>query len=78
MFFSVANLLYLSSYGKYLKLRCLLMEALLNVQPALEDPSPRVKPVPKTQHHLRHVYHPSGDGTDENLLILLHGLGKLS
>lgn len=54
------------------------MESLLNVQPATADPSPRVKPPPKTQHLLKHVYHHSEDGSDENLLILLHGLGKLT
>ncbi|CDO76512.1 hypothetical protein BN946_scf184712.g2 [Trametes cinnabarina] len=37
---------------------------------------PRVKPVPKSSGvPVPFVYHPSDDGTDENLLILLHGLG---
>lgn len=54
-----------------------LMETLLNVQPAKEDCSPRVKSPPKSQNTLKHVYHASEDGTDENLLILLHGLGEL-
>ena len=54
------------------------MESLLNVQPAPEDPSPRIKPAPKTQILPKYVYHASEDGTDENLLILLHGLGELT
>lgn len=40
--------------------------------------SPRVKPPPKSGRGKISVpfsYIPSGDGTDENLLILLHGLG---
>ncbi|KAJ8093503.1 hypothetical protein AAF712_002282 [Marasmius tenuissimus] len=39
---------------------------------------PRVKPVPKEgkeQIPTKFNYYPSDDGTDENLLILLHGLG---
>jgi hypothetical protein len=60
-----------------LKPRFSLMES-LTVQPTSEDPSPRVKPVPKIQHLFRHIYHASEDGTDENLLILLHGLGELT
>ncbi|KAF9265837.1 alpha/beta-hydrolase [Marasmius fiardii PR-910] len=37
---------------------------------------PRVKPAPKTnQIPTAFSYFPSDDGTDENLLILLHGLG---
>lgn len=39
-------------------------------------PSPRVKPAPQTSViHTQFSYSPSDDGTDENLLILLHGLG---
>ncbi|KAG2064575.1 hypothetical protein BDR04DRAFT_1109915 [Suillus decipiens] len=39
-------------------------------------PSPRVKPAPQTSSiHTQFSYFPSDDGTDENLLILLHGLG---
>ncbi|KAL1938084.1 hypothetical protein VTO73DRAFT_11913 [Trametes versicolor] len=37
---------------------------------------PRVKTPPKSSAiSVPFVYHPSDDGTDENLLILLHGLG---
>jgi hypothetical protein len=40
-------------------------------------PSPRVKPAPQTSViHTQFSYSPSDDGTDENLLILLHGLGE--
>ncbi len=39
-----------------------------------ESPSPRQKTVPKNLP-VPFIYHPSDDGTDENLLILLHGLG---
>ena len=39
--------------------------------------SPRVKPAPsKDAIPVPFDYAPSDDGTDENLLILLHGLGK--
>ncbi|OAX36903.1 alpha/beta-hydrolase [Rhizopogon vinicolor AM-OR11-026] len=39
-------------------------------------PSPRVKPAPQTSSiRTQFSYFPSDDGTDENLLILLHGLG---
>lgn len=39
-------------------------------------PSPRVKPAPQTSAiRTQFSYSPSDDGTDENLLILLHGLG---
>ena len=39
--------------------------------------SPRVKPAPtKDAISVPFDYAPSDDGTDENLLILLHGLGK--
>ncbi|KAF8166380.1 hypothetical protein BJ912DRAFT_863162 [Pholiota molesta] len=38
--------------------------------------SPRVKPAPQTSEIPgKFFYSPSDDGTDENLLILLHGLG---
>ncbi|KAI0753778.1 hypothetical protein C8Q74DRAFT_1211068 [Fomes fomentarius] len=38
--------------------------------------TPRVKTPPKSSAiPVPFVYNPSGDGTDENLLILLHGLG---
>ncbi|PPQ90309.1 hypothetical protein CVT25_007894 [Psilocybe cyanescens] len=41
-----------------------------------QDSSPRVKPTPKTSKiQGSFSYTPSDDGTDENLLILLHGLG---
>ena len=40
------------------------------------SPLPRVKPAPSSSAiSVPFVYTPSGDGTDENLLILLHGLG---
>lgn len=41
--------------------------------------NPRVKPVPTLGEQTIPTpfsYLPSGDGTDENLLILLHGLGE--
>lgn len=45
-------------------------------QPARSN-SPKKKPAPrKGKCPLEFVYHPSHDGTDENLLILLHGLGE--
>lgn len=42
-----------------------------------ESASPRQKTVPKNLP-IPFMYHPSDDGTDENLLILLHGLGASS
>lgn len=40
-------------------------------------PSPRVKPAPQASSiRTQFSYFPSDDGTDENLLILLHGLGE--
>lgn len=39
---------------------------------------PRIKPSPKSSKLVgQFFYAPSDDGTDENLLILLHGLGLL-
>ena len=39
--------------------------------------SPRIKPAPKSSNvPLVFSYTPSDDGTDENLLVLLHGLGQ--
>lgn len=39
--------------------------------------TPRRKPRPKTDSiKFKHTYTPSQDGIDENLLILLHGLGE--
>lgn len=39
---------------------------------------PKVKPPPKTAKiPSQFSYDPSDDGTDENLLIFLHGLGRL-
>ena len=52
------------------------MEPVLNVRPSTEDTTPRVKPVPTVSKPLGQIYFPSDDGTDENLLILLHGLGE--
>jgi len=41
------------------------------------EPTPRVKPAPtRSAIPVPFSYSPSDDGTDENLLILLHGLGK--
>ena len=41
------------------------------------NPVPRVKPLPKDSSiPLPFFYAPSDDGVDENLLILLHGLGE--
>ena len=41
--------------------------------------APRVKLAPTDKGiGVPFVYTPSDDGTDENLLILLHGLGKLA
>jgi hypothetical protein len=38
---------------------------------------PRIKPVPKTSVvPIPFTYIPSDDGTDENLLMILHGLGR--
>ena len=51
-------------------------EITLHEVPALV--TPRVKNPPKqgkASISVPFVYTPSGDGTDENLLILLHGLG---
>lgn len=50
--------------------------AQFNVQPVLHDTMSRVKRVPKPPAALVHTYNSSDDGTDENLLILLHGLGE--
>ena len=39
--------------------------------------TPKIKPPPvKGKLPLDFTYHPSPDGIDENLLIMLHGLGK--
>ncbi|KAI0050265.1 hypothetical protein FA95DRAFT_1555768 [Auriscalpium vulgare] len=48
-----------------------------HVRPAAAaPPGPRVKPQPKVSAlSSPFTYNPSDDGTDENLLILLHGLG---
>ncbi|KAJ7507200.1 hypothetical protein B0H11DRAFT_1970674 [Mycena galericulata] len=41
-----------------------------------DNSSPRVKPPPRTEKiPVPFFYAPSDDGTDENILILLHGLG---
>ncbi|PIL26395.1 hypothetical protein GSI_12152 [Ganoderma sinense ZZ0214-1] len=43
---------------------------------ASSDTTPKTKPAPKASAiPVPFVYHPSDDGTDENLLVLLHGLG---
>lgn len=52
----------------------------LTVGPETQPPRsdiPKEKPAPeKGKFPLKFVYHPSPDGIDENLLIMLHGLGK--
>lgn len=51
-------------------------ERVLSVAPAIVDPVPRTKPVPsRAGIGLEFVYAPSDDGVDENLLVVLHGLG---
>lgn len=41
------------------------------------NPIPKVKPAPKKNKiPSDFVYVPSDDGTDENLLVMLHGLGR--
>jgi len=50
------------------------MSTQLTVRPAV-DPIPPVKQAPTPLKSLKHIYQPSDDGSDENLLILLHGLG---
>ena len=46
---------------------------------ASSAPTPKTKPLPKASAiPVPFVYHPSDDRTDENLLILLHGLGEQS
>jgi len=48
----------------------------ITVQEAQSNHSPRRKPPPrKTSIKVPFEYTPSDDGTDENMLILLHGLG---
>ncbi|TFY77233.1 hypothetical protein EWM64_g6778 [Hericium alpestre] len=51
------------------------MSTEFHVREAANEPSPRVKPTPKSSSiPVPFSYTPSNDGTDENLLILLHGL----
>ncbi|CAE6485388.1 unnamed protein product [Rhizoctonia solani] len=51
-------------------------ERVLSVAPSIVDPVPRTKPRPtRSGLGLEFVYSPSDDGVDENLLIVLHGLG---
>ena len=55
----------------------LMSDLVLRETPAVS--TPKVKPHPKSGSggiHVPFEYTPSDDGTDENLLILLHGLGK--
>ncbi|KAJ7704303.1 Alpha/Beta hydrolase protein [Mycena rosella] len=48
----------------------------LREPPQDSNPSPKVKPPPQNEKiPVPFFYAPSDDGTDENLLILLHGLG---
>lgn len=49
----------------------------IHVQAAEQDTTPRVKQRPaKSSIPVPFIYHASDDGTDENLLILLHGIGE--
>lgn len=51
----------------------------LVIREAPSTPTPRVKPQPKAGSPGIPVpfdYKPSDDGTDDNILILLHGLGQ--
>ncbi|KAJ1307374.1 hypothetical protein OPQ81_001479 [Rhizoctonia solani] len=51
-------------------------ERMLSVAPSIVDPVPRTKARPtRSGIGLEFVYFPSDDGVDENLLIVLHGLG---
>ncbi|CAE6480133.1 unnamed protein product [Rhizoctonia solani] len=51
-------------------------ERVLSVAPSIVDPVPRTKVRPtRAGIGLEFVYAPSDDGIDENLLIVLHGLG---
>ncbi|CAE6426600.1 unnamed protein product [Rhizoctonia solani] len=51
-------------------------ERVLSVAPSIVDPVPHTKPQPtRSGLGLEFVYSPSDDGVDENLLIVLHGLG---
>ncbi|KAH9947820.1 hypothetical protein B0H21DRAFT_302068 [Amylocystis lapponica] len=48
----------------------------IHIRESATTSRPRTKPPPKAHHvHVPYAYNPSDDGTDENLLILLHGLG---
>lgn len=52
------------------------MDKELNVQPVLDDGQPRTKRAPLAKAiSVPFAYAPSDDGTDQNILILLHGLG---
>lgn len=49
----------------------------IHLNTAEPNANPRIKPAPKEASvPVPFVYNPSDDGTDENLLILLHGLGE--
>ncbi|KAH7341929.1 hypothetical protein B0J17DRAFT_567561 [Rhizoctonia solani] len=51
-------------------------ERVLSVAPSIVDPVPRTKTHPtRAGLGLEFVYTPSDDGVDENVLIVLHGLG---
>ena len=57
--------------------RLMATETELHLRQTSEGNSPRVKPQPNTKSiSVPFTYTPSDDGTDENLLILLHGLGE--
>ena len=48
----------------------------IHLREAGGSPSPKTKPSPKVAAiPVPFTYNPSDDGTDENLLVLLHGLG---
>lgn len=51
----------------------------LVLQPVPVSSASKIKPAPKRQAiTVPFAYTPSDDGTDENILILLHGLGETS
>ena len=55
------------------------MASNIHLRESEADPRPRVKIPPQaTCVPVPFSYTPSDDGTDENLLILLHGLGEPS
>lgn len=54
------------------------MASNIHIRESESNPQPRVKISPQQSSvPVPFSYTPSDDGTDENLLILLHGLGEL-